>query len=61
MVFENSINTCTFLDAMNGKFRKVDTHLHGMYYRLYKEIRAQTLRICANYFVGMIKSSVYGH
>jgi hypothetical protein len=42
MVFENSINT-------------VDTHLHGMYYGLYKEIRAQTLRICANYFVGMIK------
>ena len=42
-------------DAMNEKFRKVDTHLHGMYYGLYKEIRAQTLRICANYFVGMIK------
>jgi len=28
---------------------------------LYKETRVQMLRIYANYFVGMIKSSVYGH
>ena len=28
---------------------------------LYKETRVQTLRTCANYIVGMIKSSVYGH
>ena len=51
-------------DAMNEKFRKVDTHLHGMYKcitGLYKETHVQILRICTNYFVGMIKSSVYGH
>ena len=47
-------------DAMNGKFRKVDTHLHGMYYGLYKEIRAQMLGICANYFVGMINQAFMG-
>jgi hypothetical protein len=28
---------------------------------LYKETHVQMLRICANYFVGMIKSSDYGH
>ena len=28
---------------------------------LYKETCVQMLRICAHYFVGMIKSSVYGH
>jgi hypothetical protein len=28
---------------------------------LYKETRVQMLRICANYFVRMIKASVYGH
>ena len=49
-------------DAMNEKFRKVDTHLHGMYYSaIYKETHVQMLRICANYFVGMITSSDYGH
>ena len=49
---------------MNEKFRKVDTHLHGTFVcitGLYKETCVQMLRICANYFVGMIKSSVYGH
>jgi len=28
---------------------------------LYKENHVQMLQICANYFVEMIKSSVYGH
>jgi hypothetical protein len=52
-------------DAMNEKFRKVDTHLHGMYYgatcKKLKETHVQMLQICTNYFVGMFKWSVYGH
>ena len=49
-------------DAMNEKFRKVDTHLHMVCVTgLYKETCVQMLRIYANYFVGMINSSVYGH
>jgi len=28
---------------------------------LYKDTRVQMLRICANYYVGMIKFSVYEH
>jgi hypothetical protein len=57
-------------DAMNEKIQKsLDpgvTHLHGMFAIygatfVYKETCVQMLRICANYFVGMIKSSVYGH
>jgi hypothetical protein len=55
-IFKSEIVFIT--DAMNEKFRKVDTHLHGTFVcitGLYKETRVQMLRICANYFVGKIK------
>ena len=48
-------------DAMNESSEKLTPIYMVCITGLYKEIRVQMLRICANYFVGMIKSSIYGH